>query len=166
VLSHLAEIMAQQSPWYLKYGPSTSDEFSGQSGYTPTAVVFPNSSGRTSQDVKKDEWQQKQLFGFTTRELMDLDAINEDALKLSNLRNGILPWLQIETVWANDSTESNPPELNDPYWDEADNMSDVDQREWWHPNNPKVKDILTPVLVLASRMMEKFMNGPLVRLNL
>ncbi len=76
------------------------------SGYSPVESVFPKFSPdpkdledidkkRTAQlNRDRETWQREQLFGFTTRELVDLDAITTRKLKKGDLRNQLHPLLK------------------------------------------------------------------------
>jgi hypothetical protein len=145
----------------MKYGPNT--DISGHSGYTPTDLFTPGSSPLDSDgNEEKEAFQRRKLYNFTSRELVELDAISERGLKTPNLDEVIVPWLGFAN-WDN-SVVTASILLDDPAEPEGYIDDDEDRREFWQADNPNVRKVLTPVLILASRMIDIIANGPLVRI--
>src|SRR6187402_3468967 len=80
-----------------KYGEAVMAAGTGKSALTPLEIVFPadmvtNESMKEAQFRKDIEYFQRQLlWGYTTRDLMNIDAISTRLLKPSNLSNDIHP---------------------------------------------------------------------------
>ncbi|EKD17696.1 uncharacterized protein L3040_003578 [Drepanopeziza brunnea f. sp. 'multigermtubi'] len=129
--------------WARKYGLFSPT--SHKSGYTPTeykfptlGAVFPDSSDRYEQ------YQRKNLNGFTTRELGQLDCLPTRELIPGNLPKYILPML------ARQNWETNPVQ---PDFPRSDLYALEDGRGMWSAHNDVVWPILEPILVLASKIL-------------
>lgn len=88
-----------QTPLARKYGCIYQDRQSGheRSALTPVAVRFPTIGRLATRDQKLHsitergviQYQRDLLHGYTTQELVYLDAISSRQLKTPNLLNGI-----------------------------------------------------------------------------
>lgn len=91
------------SEWGRKYGTSR-DIRSRRSGFTPIDLKFvgldyTQLTQRQIYQLETIDYQRKKLYGFTTRELQDLDALSERPLKKPNLDNPIISYLTIYEHW-------------------------------------------------------------------
>lgn len=95
----------QLSEYARKYGGH--DHWLGlRSGYTPIKPLIPRFENVVDRDDQaREQIQRSKLWGFTTRELMDLDAISDSERKLKppDLQYVALPWLDL-----NSTSELNP----------------------------------------------------------
>ncbi|KAH6720933.1 hypothetical protein BKA61DRAFT_731131 [Leptodontidium sp. MPI-SDFR-AT-0119] len=78
--------MISKSEWAAKYGENvqiTSNPPGSRSGLTPVSLagVGRNALKRDPRDEEAETFQKEQLYGFTTQELIDLDAITQRRLK-------------------------------------------------------------------------------------
>jgi hypothetical protein len=137
--------MASKTPYANKYGEITDG--SGRSGLTPLELLFPGRSTTSLNQREKqvyedvEEIQRDILKRYTTRELLNTDAISTRSLKKSNLCNRRNPAFK---KW--EKTPNHNFERKDLY-PIGDGQGD------WKANNPVVDKLLEPVLVLASRIL-------------
>jgi len=123
----------------------------GKSFLTPVDTVFPTGIELSAQELERnaqnraaENFQKQELYGFTTRELVDLDAISARYLKPQDLSNGIIPpllrWVQ------------RPYKLMDGspgyFYPIGFGYPGV-----WAASNPIVWSAMYPALVLASQML-------------
>jgi hypothetical protein len=144
--------------WASRYGPAA--EGMDFSGYTPADLAFPKYViGNTTEAARMgdieiiEEFQRTRLYGFTTRELGDLDCLPTRELAPSDLKNPIIPLLRRDR-WEvipiqPDFTRTNLYPLKN-------------GRGNWIAANDEVWKILKPVLILASRMLMSSHNLPWV----
>lgn len=162
-----------------KYG--NHSDWKLRSGYTPTDSAFPNSrlvnsTGKSLSDDKQTErFQRERLNDFTTRELIDLDAISDRKLEEPNLQNAVVPLFAIDptcepdpdapdnrsryiwhaSTWDDGTNGSYPPLFKD----DQDGDNDAEEQrtpddKYWTSRNSSVRRILRPIIVLASRLLE------------
>lgn len=87
--------------WPPKWGTLAGESVSG---YSPVASAFPQFPPTRSNQVvdalnqKREDYQQKNLLGFTTRELQDMDTITDRKLRPGDLRPRVHKLLE-RTVW-------------------------------------------------------------------
>jgi len=88
------------SPFGKKYG--TRGRFGWKrSGFTPIDLNFSemnnkNLSKLQIERLKSIDFQRKHLYGFTTRELEELDALSDRPLRKPNLDNPIISYLDFD----------------------------------------------------------------------
>jgi hypothetical protein len=126
-----------------KYGPK--DE-SHESWYTPLEYLFPRriSDAEREAITTREDFQRRELYGFTTRELAQLDVISDRTLKPGNLKNGIHPLV------ARDRWEDKPPQ---PSFTRDYLYPLKNGNGYWSSENPAVWRVLEPCLRLASRFL-------------
>lgn len=94
--------MEAYTPFRTKYGYLDGYENTNKSGLTPTQYIFPGDltdPKLESQIKSKENQQQEALFGWTTRELVDLDCLTIRDAKQGDLESiPILPLLN-RPVW-------------------------------------------------------------------
>ncbi|OWP02859.1 hypothetical protein B2J93_3439 [Marssonina coronariae] len=129
--------------WARKYGQFSPTNH--KSGYTPTEYRFPV-LGATNQspEAQYEEFQKRKLFGFTTRELAQLDCLPTRELKPSTLASHIMPILRREN-W-----EQAPLQ---PDFSRSNLYPLADGRGMWSAHNDVVWDVLEPILILASKFI-------------
>lgn len=122
------------------YGPKST-----KSGFTPVDYLFPSNSTEANsvKILRIEEYQRSKLFGFTTRELTQLDAISSRKLRPATLRNGIIPLLRKER-W-----EKVQPDA----FTRRDLCEMKDGKGKWSLHNPVVERVMMPSLRLASRVL-------------
>lgn len=143
----------------------TDPDISHRSALTPIDTLFPVDPASLSQEEKEErvlnsriQGIQKRLFhGFTTRELVDVDAFTVRKLKAGNLTSPIIPLLQIHN-WEgviplrhHDRVYLYPLVENEP------------SRGNWIAGNFLVLPQLTPCLKIASRLLTSMPLLPWVR---
>lgn len=145
--------MATKSDWAAKYGANdqiTSNTPGSCSGITP---IFPTGIGnnalkRDPRDEESEDIQKEQLYGFTTQELIDLDAITRRTLQpppaTSDAR--IAPFWRRENwadggIFADGSGKFQMYPL--PLGFDGD----------WIAKNDVVWNIMEPILILASSLL-------------
>ncbi|TVY29213.1 hypothetical protein LHYA1_G002882 [Lachnellula hyalina] len=137
----------------LKYGVWGNDHI--HSGLTPIDSLFPTSVNRLSPDERllqqlnkrHEEYQKTQLYQFTTRELVDLDAISSRSLKspdLSNYTHRIMAYRRWETNVDFLSGRTGLYPIGNGYPGD------------WVATNPIVWTAILPCLQLATRMIMNF----------
>lgn len=94
--------------------------------------------------LRSQKLQQKRFRGFTSRELVDLDAITPRDLPKCTLTNGILPILRKDRWEKLPLTSSF---VRTKLYDMPDGKGK------WEMGNPVVEALMTPILKLASRML-------------
>lgn len=143
--THDTDIMASPSPTVFarKYGPKNGTH---RSGFTPLEYLFPRQIPDSEKQSIRDreDFQRRELCGFTTRELAQLDVISDRELKKGNLENCIHPLL------ARDRWENEPPQpsFTRDYLYPLHNENGL-----WSSDNPDVWRVLEPCLKLASRFL-------------
>lgn len=182
-------------PFAQKYGISKDlPANSVRSQLTPTEILYPTKDlDALNQKHKDDVYQINRLFGFSTRELVELDAISDRKLKKPNLpyhaipfldlnpprtynsneqiESGLPPFVENESVW-NDGRDAAPPYFNEPdvlqEWQKQFPMVPPDLTDpdnaglFWTPANPRVRELLEPVVTLATRMLQNSSYTPFV----
>ncbi|TVY83745.1 hypothetical protein LSUE1_G001148 [Lachnellula suecica] len=142
-----------KTPMGAKYG--VINKATGRSGLTPVDSLFPvdlkKPTGKALQDRKLDrrmeDYQRANLYGFTTRELVELDAITSRNLKTPNISNNILP------VMGKDRWEIQP---DTQYGRTGSYPIGKGYSGDWNVRNPIVWAAIQPSLRLASRMLMNF----------
>jgi hypothetical protein len=151
------------SPWASKYGDRAQRQGLGigsKSFLTPVDTVFPTNIELSNEEIEQLElnkaaelFQRDNLYGFTTRELVDLDAITTRHLEPLNLSNPIIPpllrWEKVPPIQANGAPGS--------FYPIDHGFSGV-----WEASNPIIWSALHPSLVLASQMITSFHMLPWV----
>ncbi|PBP21106.1 hypothetical protein BUE80_DR008027 [Diplocarpon rosae] len=129
--------------WARKYGQFSPTN--PKSGYTPTEYQFPV-LGATSppSGAQYEAFQKRKLYGFTSRELAQLDCLPLRELKASNLASHIMPILRREN-W-----EQAPLQ---PDFSRSNLYPLADGRGVWSAHNDVVWDVLEPILTLASKFV-------------
>ncbi|KAF4629310.1 hypothetical protein G7Y89_g8843 [Cudoniella acicularis] len=107
-----------------------------------------------------EDYQKQQLYGFTTRELADLDALCIRDILPGNLQNDIIP------LFDRPSWELSPAQ---PAFTRKFLYPFADGSGYWTAHNDEMWRILEPVVRLASRMLmlsyllpwfDALLNGP------
>ncbi|KAE9369944.1 hypothetical protein N431DRAFT_345678 [Stipitochalara longipes BDJ] len=132
--------------WAFKYGGLAEGRFGyDKSGFSPTEYVLP-SIGTTENaiTVEIEKFQRANIYGFTSRELGELDCLPTRELEPGNLQNGIIPILRRER-WERFPAQ---PDLTRDHLYPLQNGNGM-----WSGDNPEVWAILEPVVKLASRML-------------
>lgn len=128
-----------------KYGQHLAG--SNKSGFTPLDYRFPSilTDEEWAHIQKVEKFQRKRLFGFTTRELTQLDAISSRDLRTASLQNGIIPLI------SKDRWEKTPPKAFT-----RDHLYPLGngKQGFWIMGNPEVEKIMMPSLILASRILQ------------
>jgi len=155
-------VNSNQTPWAAKYGAREG----GKSKLTPVDSIFPiNKSGLfiaeyqklNKQNRRMEKFQQDNLYWFTTRELIDLDAISTRTLKsLDLLHNPIHP------VFAKSRWERTPDHR---FGRQPDSLYPIGKGYpgYWVADNDIVYNAIEPSLRLASRMLLSSHMLPWVR---
>ena len=146
---------ANITPYARKYG----EKYKGKSGLTPVEIMFPfpipgTLPGQTQSkhDYETlEEFQRQLLWEYTTRELMNLDAISTRSLKPGNLANSVHPLL---CHWED---RVNPQFTRNGLYPIGHGFNGD-----WIAENPVVLKILIPVLKLASRILMHVHKAPWV----
>jgi hypothetical protein len=144
---------ANITPYAKKYGV----KHDGKSGLTPVEIMFPIPGISPGHPQSKhdcetlEEFQRQLLRGYTTSELMNLDAISTRSLKPGNLTNDIHPLLR---SWEDTISR----------WFRRDKLYPIGHgfHGDWIADNPVVWKILEPVLKLASRILMHVHKTPWV----
>lgn len=125
-----------------RYGPRDN---TANSGLTPTEYSFPRHITNEEAEIIEDreEFQRERLHGFTTKELMALDAISDRKLKEGNLRNKIHP------IMTRDRWENVPPSS----FGRTALYPVESGTGLWSSDNNEVWRVLQPSLKLASRIL-------------
>jgi len=131
------------TPWAKRYGAMPN---SHKSGLTPIDYLFPRQiSAAKQQELRESErFQQSRLYGFTTRELGQLDALCTRDLVPGNLQNGIVPFLQ------RDSWEKVPAQ---PDFQRSRLYPVKNGTGMWIADNDEVWKVLEPCVRVASRLL-------------
>lgn len=155
----MSQQQLQDSEWRQKYGPffegvsSSADPYPYQSGLTPTSLNPPGTQDPTVVTTRERD-QRRQLFGFTSDDLLRIGAIDFERKIPDTVTfpTPIIPWLDYDSSWGYGWPKFAPltarPDIRDGTWDPT--RIDV------------VKRITTPVLRLASKLIENIVNGPFV----
>jgi hypothetical protein len=131
--------------WAVKYGATANGKFGSKSGFSPLEYVLP-ALGRTFEPTITaiEKWQREIFYGFTSRELDQLDCLPTRELKSGNLRNAILPILQREN-WEKAPAQ---PDLT------RDHLYPLQNgRGMWSADNDVVWTVMEPIVRLASRIL-------------
>ena len=100
-----------------------------------------------------EKWQREILYGFTSRELDQLDCLPTRELKAVSLRNSILPILRREN-WEKAPAQ---PDLT------RDHLYPLQNgRGMWSADNDVVWNVMEPIVRLASRMLTSIHVTPWV----
>ena len=140
--------------WAVKYGATANGKFGSKSGFSPLDYVFPT-LGQTPEPTITaiEKWQRGIFYGFTSRELDQLDCLPTRELKSSNLRNSILPILQREN-WEKAPAQ---PDLT------RDHLYPMQNgRGMWSADNNVVWSVMEPIVRLASRILTSIHVTPWV----
>lgn len=149
----------KQTPYAKKYGDYYTHQDWERSGFTPVAPRFPEmwplGTPQHFEDAQIDEqnvsYQRDKFNGYTTQELIYLDAISNRPLKSANLQNGVH---QVLNRW-----EENVPEWfvrKDIYPIENGFSGD------WIKKNHVVAPHVEPILRLATRILVNMYMAPWV----
>lgn len=138
-----------------KYGPYPGQTFSG---LTPIAPQFPGPQTKEANQlrIEKENWQRQACWGFTTRELAQLDVFSSRKLNDESLQNGILP------LMARDRWETKPPS---PHWKRDFLYRMKDGTGLFTVDNADVWRVLEPCVRLASRHVTSIHCLPWVRVQ-
>lgn len=148
-------------PSTTRYRGLYGTRFGGRSGLTPLDAIFPTNlrgTGATpnhAQDAQINAFQRRDLVGFTTRELVELDAITLRNLKPFDLANPILPLIDRNC------------------WETLTTIKSLAARKGFYPigngipgnydvANSQVWNAIYPSLAIASRMLMNFHMLPWV----
>ena len=133
------------TPFARKYSPAPGQQ---KSCLTP---LSPRTTYNQDTLLQIEKYQQHMLSGYTTRELMDLDAYSNRELNPSNLTN------PIHQIMARDRwTLRDWPPLVVP------GGSPLLNNGYWYEGNDLVWEVMKPCLRLASRMCSHFHTHPWV----
>lgn len=150
--------------WASKYGDRAQRQGLGignKSFLTPVDTVFPTNIELSDEQLEQlmlnnaaEIFQRDNFYGFTTRELVDLDAITSRYLNPLNLPNRVIaPLLRWETV-----PPMQPNGTPRTFYPIGHGFSGV-----WEASNPIVWSALQPSLVLASQMITSLHMLPWVK---
>lgn len=136
------------SSWGLRYGV----RFDTKSGWSPIFTQFPSHPEQLTPEELKDlekikeieAFQRKTLHNFTTRELIELDAISGRRLKAPSLANPIHPMIRQER-WEETLHPAFPRRSLFPIGGNHQGN--------WVASNPVVYEVFEPVLRLVSRIL-------------
>jgi hypothetical protein len=131
--------------WVAKYGAIANGKFGAhKSGFSPLDYVFPTLGQIPDPSIAAIEtFQRNVLYGFTSRELGQLDCLPTRELMPGNLQNSILPILQREN-W-----ERMPPQHDFT----RDHLYPLKNGSgMWSADNDEVWDVMEPIVKLASRI--------------
>jgi hypothetical protein len=161
-LDHTEGMAAAPSPglesWAVKYGATANGKFGSKSGFSPMDYVLP-ALGQTFEPTLAaiENWQREIFYGFTSRELDQLDCLPTRELKPGNLQNAILPILQREN-W--ERTPAQPDLTRDHLYPLPNGQG------MWSANNDVVWKIMEPIVRLSSRMLTSVHVTPWVCLSI
>jgi hypothetical protein len=152
----MAAAASRPEAWTTKYGAMANGRFGiDKSGFSPTEYTLPILGQSTDPDIDKIEaFQRNQLYGFTSRELGQLDCLPTRELTPGNLQNGIIPMLQREN-WERTPAQ---PDFTRGYLYPLKNGNGM-----WSADNDAVWDVMEPIIILASRMLLSVHVMPWVR---
>jgi hypothetical protein len=148
-----ASILGPES-WSVKYGATANGKFGSKSGFSPMDYVLPALGQNSEPTITAiEKWQREILYGFTSRELDQLDCLPTRELKAVSLRNSILPILRREN-WEKAPAQ---PDLT------RDHLYPLQNgRGMWSADNDVVWNVMEPIVRLASRMLTSIHVTPWV----
>ncbi|CAG8961579.1 hypothetical protein HYFRA_00006113 [Hymenoscyphus fraxineus] len=152
--------------WPPKYRAPHSADNTFQPVRAPTLTEELN-----EREKETENWQRRTLYGFTARyesygpssyklgilsvllrDLYDLDAVTSRKLRKPNLSNEILP-IYKDKQWIVDFDSGVLPAATDYYRLEDHCPANSGLQGEWSMQNPIIRDIMQPVLRLATRMV-------------
>jgi hypothetical protein len=131
--------------WAVKYGAMASGRFGSKSGFSSTSYVVPT-LGQAPEPIiiTIEKFQRNNLYGFTSRELGQLDCLPTRELKPGNLQNDILPILQREN-WERAPAQ---PDFTRDHLYPLKNGNGM-----WSADNDEAWNVMEPIVRLTSRML-------------
>jgi hypothetical protein len=131
--------------WAVKYGAMANGRFGNKSGFSPTGYIYPTLEQGLHPNIQQIEgFQRDQFYGFTSRELGQLDCLPTRELIPANLQNDIIPMLRREN-WERTPAQ---PDFTRDYLYPLKNGRGV-----WSADNDEVWNVMEPIVKLASRML-------------
>lgn len=150
--------MDAYTPFRTKYGYLDGYENSNKSGVTPTQHLFPGHlmDPKLETQIKhKEKIQQEALFGWTTRELADLDCLTIRDTKPGDLESlPIIPLLD-RPVWE----RSSAPDFARTYMYV---LKDSQGGGGFSAHNDSIWEVLKPALKIASVYLSSIYMLPFV----
>jgi len=133
----------------------------GKSGLTPLRPSNPAvslSPARMDLQERLIDFQKKLNFGFTTRQLFDLDAITSREVKSLSINTPIHPMFA-KNRWLK---ENRPDSISKDLYRLPEHLIVDEQATVWTAHDPRVWAVLEPSLRLASLVIENLPNHPWV----
>lgn len=124
------------------------------SGWSPTGHLPQGANLETIQEEKLvEDFQRRNLYDFTVRELVDLDVISSRVLEEGNLANPIHPIFS-RNVWEQVGQRPSDWHLQTPELTARGDMCIM--------HNPIISEAMMPVLTLASAFLSRMHAVPFV----
>jgi hypothetical protein len=133
----------------------------GKSGLTPLRPSNPAislSPARMDLQERLIDFQKKLSFGFTTRQLFDLDAITSREVKSLSINTPIHPMFA-KNRWLK---ENRPDSISKDLYRLPEHLIVDGQATVWTAPDPRVWTLLEPSLRLVSLVIENLPNHPWV----
>lgn len=138
----------------------------GSTGFTPLVSQFPSSVGAhyggESLDLLIEDFQRRAFVGWTSRELADLDIRTSRTFKKYQLNIPIIPLIDVDH-WETTVPPVFPFERRKGLY--RMKYKYPNSTGWWTMENPAIKQLMLPVLRLASAFISNRYLSPWVSLQ-